>query len=300
MDDLLKTLNKLSRLDLQSYPLDQINKYINSIGKTVQIENTFEVGNNILRARPNSSFAEEFTTRSQLSYKPQKFNTTFQRASTPNQTMFYGSFKPEYLGKNDIDSPRLTACLEASDTFRNNRFIADEKITFSKWEVTKPIRTLTVLNPSSFNYEDSLLTYLNSELSEILKSNPELATRTRLVNHFFSEQFANKNIRFDYDYLISALYTDMVIKTGFDGIVYPSVKTDYKSYNVCLTKDVSDKNLKLVAAGEGRILKVGYMSRIIPQKEILIEDDTTEFSYNDFKDAENPTEIMKEMYQAYK
>jgi len=300
MKDLIILLNKISRLDLSSYPSELLANYIDSIGTTVQIENTFEIGTHILRARPNSRLDERFTTRDQLSYKPEKYNNSFQRASTPNKTMFYGSFKPNYIGTSDIDSPRLTATLEASDTFRNNRFISNERVTFSKWEVIKPIRTLIVLNPANFNYEDTLLTYLNSQLEELIKADKILATRTRLINHFFSDQFSKKNIRFDYDYIISALYTDMIIRTGFDGIVYPSVKTDYKSYNVCLTTDVVDQNLKLIAAGEGRILKVGYLSEVIPEYQVKIEDDSIPFEYEKMNDQADPEMVIEELYKSYK
>ena len=47
----------------------------------------------IMRVRAQRLISETFTTRESLSFKPQKFSTTFQRASTPDQTMYYGELK---------------------------------------------------------------------------------------------------------------------------------------------------------------------------------------------------------------
>jgi len=145
MKELLVTLNKISRLDLSGYPVEELNRYISEIGHSLQIEYTLHPTSPIIRARRNETDDEQFTSREQLGYRPEKYNTSFQRASTPNQTMFYGSIQPSFVGSDDIDKPRLAACVEASDTFRNNRFIADEKITFSRWEVVAPIKVMLII-----------------------------------------------------------------------------------------------------------------------------------------------------------
>lgn len=49
---------------------------------------TLHPSKTIIRARPNEN-SQVFTTRAELSYKPQKFNSTYQQASTTSQTMFY-------------------------------------------------------------------------------------------------------------------------------------------------------------------------------------------------------------------
>ena len=195
----LNILNKLSMLDLASKPVNDIDRYIGQIGPTAGIGYTLHNGFPIFRGRPNESETEEFRTRDQLGYKPQKFNTTFQRASTPNKTMFYGSILPPEIGENEINNARLTACFEASKTYRNNLFKSNEKITFSRWEVQNDVNLLLILPGLTNDNQDSFLTKMNAELEKKMSADRELAIRTRLVNEFFAQQFSNPNIRYDYD-----------------------------------------------------------------------------------------------------
>ena len=295
----LNIINKLSRLDLSSYPVDRISNYISQIGITAGINYTLHKNFPIFRTRPNEDDTEVFNTKRQLSYKPQKYNTTFQRASTPNNTMFYGSILPHEIGEDDLNNARLTSCFEASKTYRNNLFISNEKITFSRWDVKEDINLFLVLPVVENDYSDSFVAFMNREIARFTNSNKELAIKTRIYNQYFGQIFANPNIRFDYDYIISAIYTEMIIKAGFDGIIYPSVKAQGKGYNVCLTPNCVDEKLQLKVVGEGRILKVGYLSGIVGERQAVIEDETMEFEYKFLPNYRNPKEIEKELYREY-
>jgi len=296
METLYKTLNKLSRLDLQKYPVIEIEKYLSEIGTTAQIGYTLHPGNSILRARPNKADSEIFKTRSQLKYRPQVYNTTFQRASTPNETMFYGSVVPEQTATTDIDNARAIACFEAASTFRNNFFSSIEKITFSRWEVIQDINLVMVAYSPNFLRQGSILTELNQTFqNEVGSINPELLKRSLIANEFLSQQFSKATIREDYDYLISAIYTDQIVKQGFDGVFYPSVKADGRGYNVCLTKDCTDTKLKLHAAGEGKIIKCGYKTEIINLAEVLIEDEAKEFNFTQIPQEHSADEIWQKL-----
>lgn len=80
-------------------------------GKFGVVVMTLHEGKSIIRARPNEP-NETFKTVSELSYKPAKFNTTFQRASTPNTTMFYGCVVPENIAEGELDNARVTSILK--------------------------------------------------------------------------------------------------------------------------------------------------------------------------------------------
>jgi hypothetical protein len=116
MKDLILNLHNLNKLDLSKYPIDEVNKYLTNLGASAHIGYTLHKGFDIYRARPNEDDEISYVNRSQLSYKPQINNTTFQRASTPNKTMFYGSILPSEIGEDDINNARFTSCLEASKT----------------------------------------------------------------------------------------------------------------------------------------------------------------------------------------
>jgi hypothetical protein len=89
------------------------------------------------------------------------------------------------------------------------------------------------------------------------------------------------------------------VNAGFDGIIYPSVKAQGKGYNVCLTPECVDQRLKLIAAGECRIIRVGYRSTVVGESEVMIEDDQKPFNYKRMSDYKEPMEIIAELYNEY-
>ncbi len=299
MKDLLLNLHNLNKLDLSSYPVKDVEKYLSNLGTSAHIGYTLHEGYDIFRARPNEDDEFSFNNRSQLSYKPQSFNTTFQRSSTPNRTMFYGSILPSEYGKDDLNNARVTSCLEASKTFRENLLLSNEKITFSRWSVNKDIKLMLVIPDVEIKNNDSFSSFMNSELSKFISMQPSLYHRTKIINKYFGDIFAKQNIKFDYDYIISALYTERVINSGFDGIIYPSVKAQGKGYNICITPECVDEKMSLIAAGECRIIKVGYHSTVVGESEVLIEDDKKSFEFIRMSSYRDPSELISEMYNEY-
>lgn len=83
----IETVDELKRLDLSIYPYDQIKDLIRKVEKLGVLIFKVKPNTLITRARPGIGFRY----KSALSYKPQKLNLEYQRASTPNRTMFYGT-----------------------------------------------------------------------------------------------------------------------------------------------------------------------------------------------------------------
>ncbi len=281
LEETYSKLDELSRLNLSTYPVDNINDILNDLGQIESIYYKLKKGETIIRARPNKSDAEVFSKRDQLSYKPEHRNTKYQRASSPDSTMFYGCIIPEILGKEDFDIARLTAFTEASKTFRDNPYVAEEKLTFSRWEVKEDINLAMIAYHSRFLRQGSFVDHLNKRFRKILKTTMDfdLLYKSLVINEFFSDQFAKRIIREDYDYLLSALFTEHVIKQGFEGVFYPSVQSDGKGYNICLTPEVVNSKLKLTVVGEGRLYKYGKHSIVGNEMESLISDDTLPFTF---------------------
>lgn len=296
MERTIKILNQLSRMALNSYPIQQIESSIKDLGTNAQISYTIHPGNSIFRVRPNEPESERFETRSQLSYRPEKYNIDFQRSSTPNETMFYGSIVPEKLAPTDIDIGRATACFEAAKTFRNNWFSSIEKITFSRWEVIQDINVVMIAYSPPFLRVGSILTELNEDFrKQIGEFDPDLLKKALVINEFIGYEFSKNTIRGDYDYLISALYTDIMVRNGFDGVFYPSVKSDGRGYNLCLTKNCADSNLRLIAAGEGTIVKCGYKTQILNLAQSRVTDDAMPFEYEELPRSENAKEVWNKL-----
>lgn len=248
-------INRLEALDLSQYPYFEIRELIREFGKVGFIIFTLHPGKTITRARCDGNLK----TVSDLSYKPQQYNKQCQRASTPMRTMFYGCIVPEE--QNIIDTRFISAC-ESSSLIREGMETSGEQtITFGKWEVIEDIHLLVVIHKDYFHDADnSLLGELKIAYEDFLMKYPDAAKDIDISAKYFAKEFSKKNEDgFDYNYLISAIFTEVVTTDhAFDGVMYPSVQTGGQlGFNVAITPDAVDKKMKLVVAYETQIKKVG-------------------------------------------
>ncbi len=274
-------LDELSRLDLSEYPADRVRDLFSRLGKCAFVVKTVHPGSFLIRARPRVSTEAIFTSKPQLSYKPQRFNTTYQRASTPDRTMFYGTMLPENLKPHELPTARVAALTEVSEIMRKNYFLGSERIVFSRWDVIGDIRLLML--PPLPDEKESSLAEIYQHFKERLDQNGDelLRLRTEAVSFFLAREFAKENIRADYDYLISALFTELVLdRFGLDGVFYPSVRSQRLGYNVAISPEAADTRLRLVAAGESLFEKRGLGMRLSNLSVATgIQDGSDTFSY---------------------
>lgn len=230
-------INRLEALDLSQYPYFEIRELIRELGKVGFVIFTLHPGKTITRARCDGNLK----TVSDLSYKPQQYNKQCQRASTPMRTMFYGCIVPEE--QNIIDTRFISAC-ESSSLIREGMETSGEQtITFGKWEVIEDIHLLVVIHKDYFHDADnSLLGELKIAYEDFLMKYPDAAKDIDISAKYFAKEFSKKNEDgFDYNYLISAIFTEVVTTDhAFDGVMYPSVQTGGQlGFNVAITPDAS-------------------------------------------------------------
>ena len=248
-------INRLEALDLSQYPYFEIKELIRDLGKVGFIIFTLHPGKTITRARCDGNLK----TVSDLSYKPQQYNKQCQRASTPMQTMFYGCIVPEE--QNIIDTRFISAC-ESSSLIRGGVGSSGQQtITFGKWEVIENIHLLVVIHKDSFcNADNSLLEELTSAYDVFLMKHPDFANDIDISAKYFAKEFSKKNEEgADYNYLISAIFTEVVTTDhALDGVMYPSVQAGGQlGFNVAITPNAVDKKMKLLVAYETQIKKTG-------------------------------------------
>lgn len=267
-------INRLETLDLSQYPYFEIRELIREFGKVGFIIFTLHPGKTITRARCDGNLK----TVSDLSYKPQQYNKQCQRASTPMRTMFYGCIVPEE--QNIIDTRFISAC-ESSSLIREGMETSREQtITFGKWEVIEDIHLLVVIHKDYFHDADnSLLGELKIAYEDFLMKYPDAAKDIDISAKYFAKEFSKKNEDgSDYDYLISAIFTEVVTTDhAFDGVMYPSVQTGGQlGFNVAITPDAVDKKMKLVVAYETQIKKIGEKIHIggKSKKGTILQDHT--------------------------
>lgn len=261
-----EVINKLKTIDLKSYPKDEIKELISGLGRVGLILTTLHDGKRILRARVNED-NKHFNSLSELSYKPQEFNTNYQRASTPQKTMFYGSIVPEILGKTEPDTARITTIYELSDFIREIDTIGTQKITFSVWEVCDDVELISLIHYKNFERPTELSKKLQRDYTQFINQYPDLQKSSFEITQFLGEQFAKpvKSVD-DFNYMISAIYSEMVADFGYDGVLYPSVKLAGEGINIAVKPEVIGSKIKFIHAGECTIYK--------NKKNVFIGNDT--------------------------
>ncbi len=208
------TIDKLKSLDLSKYPYSDITNLIANVGLVGHLEITFHPGKNIFRARVNED-NDHFYSKCQLTYKPQQYNKTCQRASTPNMTMFYGSVLPEEVEKGELDEVRVVPTFEASSWLRDKTSKGMKKITYSKWSVIQDIKLIAIIQHGNFYDKSSYTKKLMNEYEAFLNQLSDNKEETIAFMSFMASEFAKEvdNSK-DYDYLISAAFTETLVKTA--------------------------------------------------------------------------------------
>jgi hypothetical protein len=272
-------IEDLKRMDYSSDPAGRVQELLSGFGRFGIIQFTLNRGKILIRARPMHS-GEHFSTRSELSYKPAEFNTTYQRASTPRQTMFYGASIPEDLPPAEQANARIIAALETSYLLRTHGQEGEQPITFSKWVVTEDIPLVAICYHANFvnvNAHNRELFEAFHRQTEAL--DPKMRDRTRTITEFLAEEYAKKDTDPNYKYMISAIFTEIVLRKGMAGVYYPSVRADAQGFNVAISPEYTDRCLRLVAAGECTIYKQG--DHTIGDNETIceIDDDSKPFAF---------------------
>lgn len=273
-------LAELRVLELHTYPRDRAEKLIQRLVRLGVVIVQLLPGKTLLRLRPNNNGAKH-TSKDQLWYRPQKNNTTYQRASTPKATMFYGCLQgntPEGKeNRTEIVNAQLACAVETFKWFRDKRSCCYQKITYSRWQVTNLIEIVGIVHFPKFVEATPFAKELNAAHKDFLTKYKGIEQQTALISEFFADQFGRDDAdsSHDYLYLLSAVYSEIIVKSGFQGVMYPSVRVEGQSLNVALTPETVHSSLKLIAAGEGSIYKYlgnGFIDNDAQAETILDEN----------------------------
>jgi hypothetical protein len=277
MSDAKIPIIKLRDLDLSSYPVDKIAQIMDEFGLFGVIKLTLFEGRIIIRARPNERNLS-FQHISDLTYKPEKYNKEFQRASIPNKSMFYGCFVPDNVGEGELDDARLAAVFETSRLYRKNIKDGEEIITLSYWMVKNDIPLIAIVYHEDFIDNSSYTKELFVAYQDfLLKNSRDTAKSSRLITDYIANEFAKKEIFHDFDYLISAIFTKRILDQGLAGVFYPSVRTEGKLFNVAIHPNFVKNNLIIDYVSEYTIRRKNNEMRLDINSTTHIEPGQTEF-----------------------
>ena len=277
IDQLIENFRKL---DLSKYPVNEIQNLLNHIGPIGAVVLNFHKGKSVMRARPNGE-NERFTKVSDLSFKPQEFNKTYQRASTPNRTMFYATSVPDKIEPGELDNMRIIGVTETIPILRDKTKSGYQKISFGRWVVQEDINLMAIVHNESYFKESNYTRELVNAYKEFINQYPkEVIEKSLKFQDFMASEFAKETINADYDYMISAMFAEHITSKGLDGIFYPSVRTAGKGFNIAITPEAR-KKLKLYVAGECSIYKLKDQVVIGNDAIVELDGNQTEFELVD-------------------
>jgi hypothetical protein len=275
-------ITAIKSLDLSTYPHNEVLAELRKIGKAGLVMNTLHPTYDVIRVRPNRD-GERFKNIKQLSYKPQDFNKTFQRGSTPNKTMFYGSSAQRDIPGASPAIGRITAVLEALPQLREPDAEFEQKVTFSRWTVIEDINLATICFDKDLHQNFLDHKHVYEQFEKFLDNHPEYKERTLEINSYLAKEFSNPEPNGDRDYLYmpSAIYTEMVSEFHYEGVVFPSVRTIGLGINIAINPETADNKLICSAVGEAIIVKKKNKEiQIVNKQSIVLQKGQTEFEFN--------------------
>lgn len=245
----------LQNLKLDDEPANEVEELIKKVGKIGYMFVTFHRGKSIMRARPNDE-GQRFSHKDELSFKPQEFNKTYQRASTPNQTMFYATSLPDKIEPGELDNARIIGVVEAMPWLRDKTSSGYKKITFGRWYVQEDLNLIAIIHKDTFYNESNYTRELVDAYTNFInQEDKEMIEKSLKFQYFLADEFS-KDIKVHTDYLISGIFTEIVTKNpNIDGVIYPSVRVLGKGFNVAI-KPEACKKIGLYVAGECSVYKL--------------------------------------------
>lgn len=214
----------------------------------------------ISRCRKNTSFAEKFYFDKDLSYRTDILNIKkFGRCNYPRNSVFYGSIYSE-----EIEKPYIVSLFETSEFYRT-KHNGIEMFTIGMWKTksdmevasiipninknnSSPINKITIDNQNKFMLDN------NFNQDDILFYD--------LLGKEFTKCNDNKS---HFNYFLSANFSHTVLSLPeINGLIYPSVQTEYKGFNLVIKPSSVDKYLDFDSAILGLFIIIDDFSTFTP------------------------------------
>jgi hypothetical protein len=304
-DNVNQALLKLQGLDLKTVTnRDVIINEISKIGYIPYLITTLFSGMSIYRARPNDG--KNFGLVKDLSYVPPENNTRYKRASTPENTMFYGAVTSDSGGDLKNVNEEVVLLCEASKLYRQRDRIDEdtEILTLGKWVVTKDIPLISIVQYEGYKDESKWVRDNRNDYKRFIRQFPTIRNQIIKATNFFAEEFAKEvKENENHDYMISALFTERIlnnikrIEKPIGGILYPSKQAEGSGLCVAILPEWVDECMKLVEVVEVKVYKKGRRIATNNLRECHVEPNSTSFILNEITDSRyrSPEEVIKKI-----
>jgi hypothetical protein len=252
-----KLISDFRAADRDGISVQKMVSFLTSFPFLPHCEGFLYPGTLIGRARINSG-PSLFCSEKELSYHPKADECKrYGRASTPLRAVFYGSIMAGL-----VEDRVLTLMSEVAEVFKNG---ADGKydmpseffLTVGTWSVTEKITVAEMVYAQRFinaspEIRKAFEHFMRSFAGKI--GGNELEATTAILE-FICEEFANPHVARHEDYVVSAAYAQMLLETTprVQGILYPSVRSDARGFNVALYPYTVERSLVLIEAAYCRV-----------------------------------------------
>ena len=173
-----------------------------------------------------------------ISYRPRKKNdpSLLKRASSNKYQIFYGS-----IPTPDFGDAGIASILEI-DNIREENFPEDqyEYVVIGMWFIKKTFLAASVGMHSTIAENSNWAKNIVIQDKGIYEHIDDTGFISEVMQFIGSEFSKNVPKEKEYLYKISAAYGDSLFDLGIDSILFPSVKTAARSFNVAIMSNVVD------------------------------------------------------------
>lgn len=295
MNKMQEIVRRLEALDKSKYPQKEIIKILSECFDSIgMLTHTLHKTYRMVRLRRNAN-SKRFTSISELSFKPKNLNQKHLRASIPESTLFYasscerrnisGAFTDEKYGIKIALFETLYEIrgncmyghgpLDPKNPYppfkvRTSNKIQNIDVTYGIWEVKTHINLASVCLNKSYD-ED----FVNYEIRQRIYSNYVMDDPMNRIGkdvflNYLSREFSKlgEPYREEYDYMVSAMATQILCGMGFHGVSYPSARCDGVGINFAIMPEIVDSRLRCSEVGLIRVnnekgeLKIKYLNKM--------------------------------------
>lgn len=286
MTNINNLIRELKGLDLKTRPEIEIIELFRKIGTTININYDIGINSILLKARPNNNHPR-FKETKDLSIKPAKDNTDYQRASTPLKSMFYAVYMPNCSSQNELNIMRCTGVYETIPEVRTSDKSYQGKVTYGHWKNKEKLNLLAIMHNETYISTNKYTKELaNAYKIHLRNSEPHIKEKSLKFYEFMADEFSKETIRGNYDYMISALYSEAASRFNIDGVIYPSVRVGGKCFNIAIKK-IAKQKLELDCVEEAVIKKIGKNINVDIKAFAKIANNQDTFNLVDVPNREN-------------
>ncbi|MBA7569432.1 hypothetical protein ES708_11171 [subsurface metagenome] len=162
--------------------------------------------------------------------------------------------------KNDlIDNARITGAFEVCKFLRHPKKYTSggQTILLGKWLVKESISLVTLFFTTWRNAKNSWIQSISTEyFNQLQKYSSDEQKKYQTAMNYLADEFSIPySDSVDYHYLVTAIFTELILEENFDGVLYPSVRTISHGLNVAIKPETVDTKMELVAVIECEVKK---------------------------------------------